>query len=49
MSDPWWRGAALYQIYPLSFDDSDGDGWATCPACCAGWSMSPAWASTACG
>ncbi|MGQ9370062.1 alpha-amylase family glycosyl hydrolase [Azospirillum sp. ST 5-10] len=23
----WLRGAALYQIYPLSFRDGDGDGW----------------------
>ena len=26
VQQPWWRGAAIYQIYPRSFADSNGDG-----------------------
>lgn len=25
--DSWWRSAVVYQIYPLSYADSNGDGF----------------------
>ena len=26
LSQPWWRGAAIYQVYPRSYADTNGDG-----------------------
>lgn len=33
---PWWRGATIYQIYPRSFRDSNGDGVGDLRGCIEG-------------
>jgi hypothetical protein len=48
-SAPWWRDAAIYQVYVRSFADSDGDGVGDLPGIRPGWRTFVTWASTRSG
>ncbi|RAK79170.1 uncharacterized protein BO72DRAFT_54011 [Aspergillus fijiensis CBS 313.89] len=46
---PWWRNATIHQIYPASFQDSNGGGICDLPgipASSASWTMSSRWGWT---
>jgi ABC-type glycerol-3-phosphate transport system permease component len=45
----WWRGAVIYQIYPRSFQDSNGDGIGDLAGIIHRLPTSPSWAWTRSG
>ena len=48
-SPPWWVDGVIYQIYPRSFADANGDGIGDLRASRATWTTWSGWASTPSG
>ena len=46
---PWWRQAAVYQVYPRSFADANGDGLGDIPGITSRVGYLPSWESTRSG